>query len=89
MLNLIRLYKWVIIDENNEVASVHPNLNKVVGFHLKGKVFGHPKAKDGSLIKTSEVIDVVRKEQGVEIYTSSGTLYTLGGADPNTTVRLY
>lgn len=62
------LRNWSVIEDDDGYTA--PELRRMV---LIGEVYGHPKYKDGSMIKTSVVIT----SEGRTIQTKSGTYYRL------------
>lgn len=66
---VIRLENWAIINPSNDPYTA-PELRLV---RLEGVVYGHPKHKDGSCVKTSYVVHA----DGREVYTKNSK-YVLG-----------
>jgi hypothetical protein len=46
--------------------------------HLKGYAYGHPEYKDGTLVKTSIIVET----EGFLVKTATGTIYLLEDPDP-------
>ena len=49
--------------------------------HLQGNAYGHPNFKDGTLVCTSRIANVVDKGDYKEVYTQSGSIYKIYKVD--------
>ena len=49
--------------------------------HLQGNAYGHPKFKDGTLVCTSRIANIVDKGDHKEVYTETGSVYYLSNDD--------
>ncbi len=66
----VRITDWCVIDGDHVDDLTPPEL---ITRHLWGRISGHPKLKDGELIRTSRIIG----KKGELIVTKSGLLYQL------------
>jgi len=67
---LAQLENWVVVYANEDPYGAPEQ----AGIALKGRVKGHPRKRDGQLVRTSPITTV----EGRVVTTQSGTQYRLG-----------
>ena len=72
--NTVRIENWFVRRRHRD-PFMAPECNPVV---LGGEVYGHPRKRDGTGVRTSAIVDV----DGLLVRTESGTTYQLGKIDP-------
>lgn len=72
---VVELLDWIVVHASTD-PYCPPELG---GIALKGTVKGHPKKRDGQLVRTTRI----KKVEGRMVLTDSGTLYRLGEPLPD------
>lgn len=72
---MIKLENWSVVHGNhgNTDSYIAPEFQS-----LRGKVYNHPRHKDGTVVKTSRIIEI----SGKIVKTYSGSVYELGEVSP-------
>lgn len=70
----MRIEEWAVVHPPNPYAAPETQTQS-----LHGRVFGHPKFKDGQRVTTSSIQG---KNTSGEVVTKSGSSYELGEIDP-------
>ena len=52
-METVKIQDWKLVENSDEAYTVQK-----VGFRLRGRIFGHPEAADGSVATTSEIISI-------------------------------